>query len=108
MKHHVKYSDITSQWGIGVITEIIDDIWIADIIFCGEFFENINISILDREHADLNFRIDDVFTYHVWKKDVSPPEIMPEDHFILCVHSVRHLSDDIVDFLKNVDFLLRT
>jgi hypothetical protein len=48
----VKYSDVTSQWGIGIITEIIDDIWIADIIFCGEFLEDINISILDPEHAD--------------------------------------------------------
>ena len=107
MKHRVKYVDITSQWGIGIITEIIDDIWIADIIFCGELFEDINIHILNREQADLNFVRDDVFIYDVWKKDVPPPEIMHEDHFILCVHSVRHLSDDIVDFLKNVDFLQR-
>ena len=107
MKHRVKYSDITSQWGIGIITEIMDDIWIADIIFCGELFEDINIQILDREQVDLNFVRDDVFIYDVWKKDVPPPEIMHEDHFILCVHSVRHLSDDIVNFLKNVDFLQR-
>ena len=109
MKHRVKYVDITSQWGIGTITEIIDDIWIADIIFCGKLFYDVHISILDREHADLDFEVDDVFIYHVWKKDVLSLEpargAAYKEHLALCVHSVCHLSDEIADFVKNVYFL---
>lgn len=100
----MKRPNVTSQWGFGILTEIISDIvWIADILFCGQVFEGVEITLWKHsKETDWDLTIDSAFMFHVWAKDVPHEELRSNSDFSLYVNSAHRVPYDVADFIQNI------
>ena len=100
----MKRPDVTSQWGFGILTQVISDIvWIADILFCGQVFEDVEITLWKHsKETDWDLTIDSAFIFHVWAKDVPHEELGSNSDLSLYVNSAHRVPYDVADFIQNI------